>query len=102
MQVVKGILSSGRFTPTDGAVLPKHVKAVLVFDEKMPAQDRAKAQIDSLNKFNDLADDVVAEEMQARTDWLNLLRQARELTLDEPLLDFPTRQPMREPHGLVD
>ena len=33
MQAVKGYISNGRFTPTDGAILPDYVRAVLVIAE---------------------------------------------------------------------
>ena len=33
MQAVKGYISNGRFTPTDGAILPRYVRAVLVLEE---------------------------------------------------------------------
>jgi len=90
MQAVKGYIDGGRFTPTDGAVLPNYAHAVLVIQEAF------------INKMDRLMDEAVTEEVNARSEWIGRLRQARLLAKNDPLPDFITRQPMREPHGLTD
>ena len=85
MLAVKGVIDRGRFTPTDGARLPAYAHAVLVIDINIsqPALVETEEKID-------------------RHEWLNQLRQARQLAKNDPLPDFIVRQPMREPHGLTD
>ena len=87
MLAVKGYINEGQFTPTDGAKLPPYAHAVLVIDANIfqPTQENAS----TTNKT-------------AKNEWLNQLRQARQLAKNDPLPDFITRQPMREPHGLTD
>ena len=87
MLAVKGYINSGRFTPTDGAKLPIHARAVLVIESGL-------AQPAPVSLF--------AEEKTDKKDWLNQLRKARQLAKNDPLPDFVVRQPMREPHGLTD
>jgi len=38
----------------------------------------------------------------SRIEWLNMLDEALKFSMDEELPDFPSRQAMREPHGLTD
>ena len=83
MLAVKGYIDSGRFTPTDGAKLPVYAHAVLVIDADITQP--APASPSTIDKA-------------ARQDWLNQLRQARQLAENDPLPDFIVRQPMREPH----
>ena len=87
MLAVKGYIDSGRFTPTDGAKLPAYAHAVLVID---------------INISQPAPASTVAKEKNARKEWLNQLRQARQLAKNDPMPDFVVRQPMREPHGLTD
>jgi len=96
MQAVKGYFADGRFTATDGTVVPNYVHAVLVIGESLvtPSQD------DVFKDFDIVADVARAEERHARMEWLERLRQARELASGEPLPNFPPRTPMGEPHGL--
>ena len=63
-----------------------------------PSESRIE-WLERLEKNNEKA---VEEEIQARTEWLICLRQARQLAKDEPPPDFVIRQPMQEPHGLTD
>ena len=79
MLAVKGYIDSGRFTPTDGAKLPVYANAVLVIENDSPVKEK-----------------------NSRKEWLDQLRQARQLAKADPLPDFVVRQPMREPHGLAD
>ena len=80
MLAVQGYIDSGRFIPTDGAKLPAYAHAVLVIDMNIsqPAP------------------------VIPKKEWLNQLKQARQLAKDDPTPDFIIRQPMREPHGLAD
>ena len=87
MLAVKGYIDSGRFTPTDGAKLPAYAHAVLVIDMNINQSAPTNPQ---------------SKDNAARKDWLNQLRQARQLAKNDPLPDFVVRQPMREPHGLTD
>jgi hypothetical protein len=87
MEAVKGYINSGRFTPTDGARLPLRAHAMLIIDSVV-----SKPTIES----------PLEDEKMARKEWLNQLQQARQLAQDDPLPDFVSRQPMREPHGLTD
>ena len=87
MLAVKGYITSGRFTPTDGAKLPVYANAVLVIESIAPQP---------------VPMTLPDKEKTARKDWLNQLRQARQLAKNDPLPDFVVRQPMREPHGLTD
>ncbi|MCL1844855.1 MAG: hypothetical protein FWF77_03020 [Defluviitaleaceae bacterium] len=87
MLAVKGYIDSGRFTPTDGAKLPAYAHAVLVVDISTPQS---------------LPINLLTNDKTARNDWLNQLRQARQLAKNDPMPDFVVRQPMREPHGLTD
>jgi hypothetical protein len=68
-------------------MLPIYAHAVLVIESNIvhpsPASPSAKEKTD-------------------RKDWLNQLRQARQLAKNDPLPDFIVRQPMHEPHGLTD
>ena len=86
MLAVKGYIDSGRFTPTDGAKLPAYAHAVLVIESSIPPLPADTLDIDKT----------------ARKEWLEQLRQARQLAKNDPLPDFIVRQPMREPHGLTD
>jgi hypothetical protein len=87
MLAVKGYIDGGRFTPTDGAKLPAYAHAVLVID---------------INISPSATRDPSAKDKATRKEWLNQLRQARQLAQNDPLPDFVVRQPMREPHGLTD
>jgi hypothetical protein len=87
MLAVKGYINSGRFTPTDGAKLPAYAHAVLIID---------------INISQPAPQSSVIKEKITRQEWLNQLRQARQLAKNDPLPDFIVRQPMREPHGLTD
>ena len=87
MLAVKGYIDSGRFTPTDGGKLPAYAHAVLVID---------------INITQPALTSPSTKDSTARQDWLNQLRQARQLAKNDPLPDFVVRQPMREPHGLTD
>lgn len=87
MLAVKGYIDSGRFTPTDGAKLPVYAHAVLVIESN--AESHATITPSAKGKAT-------------RRDWLNQLRQVRQLAQNDPLPDFIVRQPMREPHGLTD
>jgi len=87
MLAVKGYIDSGRFTPTDGTKLPIYAHAVLVIEGVTPKPVPVNAS---------------AKEKTARKEWLNQLRQARQLAQNDPLPSFVVRQPMREPHGLTD
>jgi hypothetical protein len=101
MQAVKGLFSDGRFTPINDTTLPHHqVHAILLFEEtSVPPTNKTKnfwLEIDSL------ADEAMKEDRQARTAWLARLRQARQQAEGEPLPEFPSRTPMKPPHGLTD
>jgi hypothetical protein len=87
MLAIKGVIDSGRFTPTDGGKLPSYAHAVLVIDINI-------SQLAPVSP--------ASKEKTARQEWLNQLRQARQLAKNDPLPDFVVRQPMREPHGLTD
>ena len=102
MQAVKGYLSDGHFTPTDGTVLPHFVHAVLVLGESITKPQPTKPQEDFWKEFDKLTEEVRIEEQSARKEWLNRLREARQLAANELLPDFPTRTPMGEPHRLTD
>jgi hypothetical protein len=97
MQAVKGVISNGRFMPTDGVVLPNLANAMLVLGDVI-----TKPPENFLRELDRLIEKSVAEENNARIEWLNRLKQARLLAADEILPDFPTRQSMGEPHGLTD
>ena len=58
MQAVKGYISNGRFTPTDGAILPSYVRAVLVIEEIAE-----KPQDNFWKEFDRLVDASTHEEM---------------------------------------
>jgi hypothetical protein len=100
MQAVKGLFTDGRFTPENNTTLPRQVHAILLFEET-PVPPTSKAQNFWL-EFDNLADEVKNEERQARTAWLARLRQARQQAEGEPLPEFPSRTPMKPPHGLTD
>ena len=87
MLAVKGYIDSGRFTPTDGSNLPVFANAMLLIES---------AAIQSAPK------NISINEKPNRKEWLDQLRQARQLAKNDPLPDFVVRQPMREPHGLTD
>jgi hypothetical protein len=72
MQVAKGLFADGCFTPINNTTLPRQVH------------------------------EAKNEERQARTAWLARLRQARQEAEGEPLSEFPSRTPMKPPHGLTD
>jgi len=71
MQAVKGYFADGRFTPENGIELPNHVSAILVV-EKLAANAIEKN----------------TEDIEMRTNWLNDLRQAREVAINEAMPDF--------------
>ena len=100
MQAVKGYLSNGRFTPTDGTILPNHTQAVLIIEEETAKPK--KPQEAFLKEFNKNLKEAKLEDKQLRQEWLNRLRQARQLAANEPMPHFPPRTPMGEPHGLTD
>ena len=102
MQAVKGYISSGRFTPTDGTVLTDHAHAVLVINDINTNPQQKKSTEDFLSELSKLAKEAKEEERQARKEWLARLRQARQLAAGEPLPDFPPRTLMGDPHGLTD
>ena len=79
MLAVKGYIDSGRFTPTDGAKLPAYAHAVLVIESNIVQPASAS---------------LLANEKNARKEWLNQLRQARQLAKNDPMPDFVIRQPM--------
>jgi len=87
MLAVKGYIDSGRFTPTDGAKLPVYAHAVLVIESVIPQSTPTCP---------------ATKDKTTRQEWLNQLRQARQLAKNDPLPEFIVRQPMREPHGLAD
>ena len=78
MQAVKGYLSNGWFTPNDGAVLPNHIEAVLVFGE-----GTKKPQLRS------------ESDTQARMERLNRIEAALALSRDEDLSNFPKQGLMK-------
>jgi len=53
-------------------------------------------------EFNKKLKEAKLEDKQLRQEWLNRLRQARQLSANEPMPHFPARTPMGEPHGLTD
>ena len=92
MQAVKAYYDEGKFIPFKPIDIPKgsHVIVTILdstFEETQPKNVTSLASED---------------EMQMRKDWLNSLKQAGELAKDDPLIDFPVRQLMREPHGIAD
>lgn len=102
MQAVKGYFADGRFTATDGAVLPNYVHAVLVIGEAIAKAQQKKPIDEFIGELDRSIDAAKEEERHARKEWLNRLRQARQLAAGEALPDFPPRTPMGEPHGLTD
>ena len=85
MQAVKGLVTEGRFTPTNNMPLPRHAHAILIIEETPPQITEVKT-----------------EERQARQAWLARLRQARQQAEGEPLPPFLPRTPMEQPHGIAD
>jgi len=70
MIAVKGYIDSGQFTPTDGTQLPIYAHAVLVIESISPQPASAGA---------------ASKDKAERKEWLNQLRQARELAKNDPL-----------------
>jgi len=83
MQAVKAYYDEGKFVPVKPIKLPKGSSAVItIFDFPM-------------------AEDTMHE---SRAEWLNRLREARELARDEDLPDWPFQRSkeMRPPINLAD
>ncbi|MCL2603922.1 MAG: hypothetical protein FWD90_05530 [Defluviitaleaceae bacterium] len=100
MQAVKGLFIDGRFIPINKTTLPRQVHAILLFEETpMPSTNKAQ---NFWLEFDNLADVVKEEESQTRTAWLTRLRQARQQAEGEPLPVFPSRTPMKPPHGFTN
>ena len=102
MHAVKGYLSNGRIATIDGAILPAHARVMIVIEEVIASPQPSKPSEDSWENIGKSIKEAKTEERLARKDWLNSLRQARELATGELLPDFPPRTLMGEPHGLTD
>ncbi|MCL2378390.1 MAG: antitoxin family protein [Defluviitaleaceae bacterium] len=111
MQAIKAYYEEGKFIPVRPINIPKGSQAIVTildatFGIIQPDADADATSIDSRHNRQKLQEESIThaidEEMQMRKEWLNSLKQARDLANDDPLIDFPTRQPMREPHGFAD
>jgi len=92
MQVVKAYYDEGKFIPFKPVSIPKGSEVIVTIPDVILEEIQLK-ETTSLT---------TEEEMQMRKEWLDNLKQARELAKDDPLIDFIVRQPMREPHGISD
>ena len=87
MQAVKGYLSNGWFTPSDGANLPNHARVSLVIEEVIEKPHAVEA----------LQFKISEAERQARTEWLDRIEAQLELVTDEDLSEFPKQRLMKNP-----
>ena len=92
LQAIEGYWENDRFYSHSQPICKKgRTRAILTLLEEPPLQINTQIPIEMSN-----------EELQARLAWLKRLDDSLEDSKNEELLDFPTRQPMQEPHGLVD
>ena len=92
MQVVKAYYDEGKFIPFKPVSIPKGSEVIVTIPDVILEEIQLKETTALTTE----------EEMQMRKEWLDNLKQARELAKDDPLIDFIVRQPMREPHGISD
>jgi len=100
MQAVKGYLADGHFIPLDGAALPSYAQVIVVIEEILQKTE----DTNPLNYVPDIPIEMTEAEHHARNEWLNRLRDARELAKDEHLPDWPFQRSkeMRPPINLAD
>ena len=104
IQTLQGYFHKGFFYQQGQKVsLPEHqVVIVNILNLPIDIVETKKMDGQCLNKSTAVNDEAKKEEKQARKDWINRLKQARLLAQGEPLPNFQPRQPMSEPHGLID
>ena len=104
IQKFEGYWENDRFYPQGNPIRKKgRQRAVLTFINEPVQESTTEKPIFDIVPDDDEASKLADEEdTRLREEWLKKLKQLRELAKDDPLLDFPVRQPMREPHGLTD
>jgi len=87
MQAVKGFISNGVFTPSQGAVIPSYAEVMLVFMETLTSP---VSPTEKTTHFSE-------SQIQERIEGLNKIKAALNQIEGEDLSDFPKQGAMKLP-----
>ena len=104
VQTMQGYFDNGVFYQQGRRMsLPERQLVIVnVLDVPVDVDEEKKINTEFWAKFDDMAEEVKAEEMQARIAWLSRLESAIKESMDEEMPEFPPQGLMKEPHGLKD